>query len=83
MICNSVHYAGATIIEQRIENDQLKKKLDAYEKKAKIKQIKNLTKRAKTKVNGKVQKLKEKVNAIKENFETYILQEFESHILKQ
>jgi hypothetical protein len=73
----------ATIIEQRIENDQLKKKLDAYEKKAKIKQIKNLTKRAKTKVNGKVQKLKEKVNAIKENFQTYILQEFESHILRQ
>jgi len=73
----------ATIIEQRIENDQLKKKLDAYEKKAKIKQIKNLNKRAKTKVNGKVQKLKEKVNAIKENFQTYILQEFESHILRQ
>ena len=67
----------------RTENDQLKKKLDAYEKKAKIKQIKNLTKRAKTKVNGKVQKLKEKVNAIKENFQACILQEFESHILRQ
>ena len=37
------------IIEQRIENDQLKKKLDAYEKKDKIKQIKRLTKRMKQK----------------------------------
>nr|CAG8434204.1 14998_t:CDS:2 [Entrophospora candida] len=73
----------ATIIKQRIENDILKKKLDVYEKKDKIKQIKRLTKKAKTKVNERVQKLKEKVNAIKENFETYILQEFESHMLKQ
>ncbi|CAJ0921240.1 8166_t:CDS:2 [Entrophospora sp. SA101] len=56
---------------------------NAYEKNDKIKQIKRLTKKAKTKVNERVQKLKEKVNAIKENFKTYILQEFESHILKQ
>ncbi|CAJ0846846.1 9013_t:CDS:2 [Entrophospora sp. SA101] len=46
-------------------------KLDAYEKKDKIKQIKRLTKKAKTKVNERVQKLKEKVNVIKENFETH------------
>ncbi|CAJ0887117.1 9783_t:CDS:2, partial [Entrophospora sp. SA101] len=54
----------------------------SYEKKDKIKQIKRLRKKAKTKFNERVQKLQEKVNAIKENFETYILQEFESHILK-
>jgi hypothetical protein len=66
------------IIEQRIENDQLKKKLDAYEKKDKAKQIKRLTKKAKTKVNERVQKFKEKANLIKEDikqkFGTYILQ---------
>ena len=66
-----------TIIEQRIENDQLKKKLDAYEKKDKIKQIERLTKKAKTKVSERIQKLKEKVNLIKgdvkQKFDTYIL----------
>nr|CAG8686543.1 9332_t:CDS:2 [Entrophospora candida] len=52
--------SDVTITKQRIENVILKKKLDAYEKKDKIKQIKRLTKKAKTKVNERVQKLKEK-----------------------
>ncbi|CAJ0745705.1 9390_t:CDS:2, partial [Entrophospora sp. SA101] len=68
--------------KRAVLSESQKEKLDAYEKNDKIKQIKRLTKKAKTKVNERVQKLKEKVNAIKENFKTYILQEFESHILK-
>ena len=67
-----------TIIEQRIENNKLKKKLDDYEKKGKIKQIKRLTKKAKTKASERIQKLKEKLNLIKEDvkqkFDTYVLQ---------
>lgn len=67
-----------TIIEQRIENDQLRKKLDAYKKKDKIKQVKKLANKVKIKVKNKVDTAKEKFNTIKEDvkqkFDAYILQ---------
>ena len=56
----------------------MKKKLDAYAKKDKIKQIKRLTKKVKTKASERIQKLKEKVNLIKE----YVKQKFDTYILQ-
>lgn len=64
-----------SIFGLRLENQDLRKKLDAYEKKDKIKQIKKLT----NKVKVRAKKIKEKVNTIKES----VKQEFNAYILQK
>ena len=78
------------IFNQQLTIEKLRKDLDARDEKIakltkpkKFQQLRKLANKTKEKINTKVNTIKESVKEKEQKFQAYILQQFETHILKQ
>jgi len=78
------------IFNQQLTIEKLRKDLDARDEKIakltkpkKFQQLRKLANKTKEKINTKVNIIKESFKEKEQKFQAYILQQFETHILKQ